>query len=314
MNKIKLAIDRFFFKNDHHTDFLIFFRITVGLFLLLHFLSIWGDFQQLYGKYGILPWELQSFFVDEHLVTVPKIVTFFEQYGFAESNILLAFKVTFIIFSVCLIIGLFTRFSAIVVLLMQLAYIKGGWLYTYGVDVFSTMSLFYLVIFPSGRFFSVDNLIFRKRKKEINLMPYRRLFQLHICIAYFFSGFTKMLGINWWNGEAVWKSIHMPYTNNYDLAIDYSWLAQYPLIVMMMGWCIVIAELFYPVFIWIPRTRKIWVIVIISMHLAIALLLGLFFFSAIMIIWNLTTFYLVQKEAPLAQRSDNRSVAFSKAS
>lgn len=47
----------------------------------------------------------------------------------------------------------------------------------------------------------------------------------------------------------------------------------------------------YPLFIWMPKTRKLWLSLTICMHLGIAIILNLYFFSTLMIIWNLANFY-----------------------
>jgi hypothetical protein len=40
-----------------------------------------------------------------------------------------------------------------------------------------------------------------------------------------------------------------------------------------------------------PKTRKLWLSLTICMHLGIAIILNLYFFSTLMIIWNLANFY-----------------------
>lgn len=302
IHKLKKSIDDFFFNIDLNPQFIVFFRISVGLLVGLHFLSMWPDFQRLYGKYGIVPWDLQGFFIGDGILTLPKIINFFEGYGIEEPVTLLGFKTLYLLLALFVAVGFLTRPSAILLLVMQVSFIKGAWLYTYGVDVFTSMSLFYVIIFPSGRHNSVDKFLF-KRKPGETLMPFRRMFQLHVSIAYFFSGFAKSLGNNWWNGEAIWKATHMPYTTNNDFSFNSMWFANHSGLVVIMGWSIIIIEMLYPVFVWIPKIRKLWLSLTIMMHLGIALVLGLYFFSAIMIIWNLTAFYFY---APVEIRSQEK--------
>ena len=77
----------------------------------------------------------------------------------------------------------------------------------------------------------------------------------------------------------------MPFaTNNYNL----SFLGNYPNFLIILGWTIVLLELMYPIFIWQKKTRNYWIFLIILLHVSIAYILNLYFFSAIMIIWNIT--------------------------
>ena len=46
----------------------------------------------------------------------------------------------------------------------------------------------------------------------------------------------------------------------------------------------------YPVGIWLKRTKRFWLLSIISMHLFIGIFLGLYLFAGIMILLNLTAF------------------------
>src|SRR5699024_1197535 len=116
-----------------------------------------------------------------------------------------------------------------------------------------------------------------------------------LSIAYFSSGLLKILGFNWRNGEAIWKTVNLPYSN-LDFHFDFSFLGQHPLLCVIIGWIIILTELCYPLFIWYSKTRKLWLYLTISMHIGIILVLNLYFFSTIMIIWNLTAFYFLQQD------------------
>ncbi|WP_053073284.1 hypothetical protein [Chryseobacterium sp. FH2] len=133
------------------------------------------------------------------------------------------------------------------------------------------MSLFYLAIIPPDL-------------KSLALPAFKRLFQIHVCIVYFFAGFDKLIGINWWNGESIWKAINLPFaTSIYDI----TFLGNYPILLTILGLGTAILEL-YPLFVWNRKTSNFWIYSVILMHIGIAFILNLYFFSAIMIIWNLT--------------------------
>lgn len=118
--------------------------------------------------------------------------------------------------------------------------------------------------------------------------------QFHLSFAYMVSGIEKLSGYNWRNGESIWKAIHLPNFDN-DFEINVDWLGEYPIVFLFIGWLTIIIELFYPLFISIRKTRMFWLYFTIGLHLSIALFLNLYFFSAIMIIWNVTAFYTFNK-------------------
>lgn len=291
-------IENFFFENKGNAEFLGFFRISIGAMVLLHFLSFIRDFDTFFSSNSIVPQDIMSVFHPSWLLTFSKITHFFESFGVAESTVILGAKTAFITLCVAIIIGFYSRLSAFLLLLLQVALLKGSSFFIYGVDFFTSMSLFYLILLPSDAHFSVLRFIFKKKAREANFMPVKRMFQIHISIAYFFSGFDKLLGYNWRNGESIWKAIHLPYANR-DFNFDFSWMADHSYILVFIGWSTIIIEMLYPVFVWIPKTQKTWMMLTISMHLGIALVLNLYYFSAIMIIWNLANFYFERESAPV---------------
>ena len=306
-------IERFFFAEDNRTEFIVFFRVTVGLVTLMHFLSTIADFDRLFSSKSIIPQDIMNAFTPDWIITFPRIVHFFETLGISESSTIVIVQSLFISCCVFIIIGFFSRISAFVLLFLQISLIKGSSFFIYGVDFFTSMSLFYIILFPSDIFFSLRNYITKRKVRAVNFMPVKRMFQLHISIAYFFSGFGKLMGFNWRNGEAIWKAINLPYANR-DFYFDFSWLAAHSFILIIIGWVTFIIEMCYPLFIWIVPTRKIWLFFTIMMHLGIALTLNLYYFSAIMIVWNITNFYFEPGQAFDLVKICRRKIARKKSS
>ncbi|WP_045972880.1 HTTM domain-containing protein [Flavobacterium sp. 316] len=290
LSKFYNKIEGFFFDSSNNTEFLSFFRIAAGIVILLHFISIFNDFDLFFSSKSIIPSDIMATFNQDWQLTFPILVKQIESIGISEATTIMITKTAYILLSICIIIGFFSRISAFILLFIQILLMKGSTFFIYGADFFTSMSLFYLILFPSDAYFSIRHFFRPNKKKEYNYMPVKRLFQIHISIAYFFSGFDKLLGFNWWNGESIWKAIHLPYANR-DFNFDFSWMADHSYILVIIGWSTIIIEMCYPLFVWIPKTRRLWVTLTISMHIGIALVLNLYYFSAIMIVWNLTNFY-----------------------
>lgn len=297
-------IYRFFYKSrDNDNNFLTFFRVSVGTFCILRMLAIQGDFLLLYGKNGVIPSDVQELFKISFIPSITNVCDFINTHlGIAEHTALFLYQFIYILVAFFLIIGFLSRASAISLLFLHLILAKGTHLYSYGVDYFTIIAIFYCCIFPTGRRHSIDKKLFKLR--ACNPTPYRRLLQLHLCLIYFFSGVDKLMGFNWWNGESIWKAVHLPFFN-LDFAIDFSFMATYPIIPIAIGWVTILAELLYPFFIWHRITKKIWLTLVIGMHLGIALALNLYFFSAIMIILNLAAQLNFQETNLIGKKNTN---------
>ena len=112
------------------------------------------------------------------------------------------------------------------------------------------------------------------------------LFRSHLCIIYFFSGLTKCVGPGWWDGSSVWRALIRPPFNVINPEILVTWKYLFPL----AGILICLLEVGYPFFIWSTTTRKLWLLGVCTMHVAIAVAMGMYLFSLVMIILNLAAF------------------------
>jgi hypothetical protein len=293
LQTIQSKVRTFFFQEDPTKgSFLAFFRIGTSAFILIHLLSIILDFTKLFGKQGIIPYDIREFLFSDQMISFTQVVSFFEGYGIPETITTFGFLTLFIGSLVALMIGFCTRLSALLTLIMYKAIYAGT--YIYGVDGFVITSLFYLVISPAGYFHSIDNLIFKRRsRKNLNVTLFKRLLQINVCLVYFFSGISKATGVTWWNGEAMWKSLNLWSANNL-FGADYTFLAENSYLLVIMGWGVLVLEICYPLFISISKTRKICLYSTLAMHMGIGLLLDLYFFAAFMMFWNITAFYITQ--------------------
>jgi hypothetical protein len=157
----------------------------------------------------------------------------------------------------------------------------------YGVETFMHIALFYCIIMPVGDVFSWDHSFSRNTPpaNEWNTLSIRVL-QLHLCIVYVASGAEKAMGIQWWNGEAIWQTLMQGQFARFDMR----WIAAYPLLAKVIGWSTLLLETGYPFFIWWRHTRPYGYAGIVMLHAGIAIFMGLQLFSCIMIIFNTAAF------------------------
>ena len=237
MNKILAFANQKFSEN-----FVVFFRIAIGLIVMLHFLSCWQDFELLYTDKSIVPTDLQNLYGKYNIITIDDILAFLNKF-FSYHLSILIFKILYVVLSISIILGFFSRISSLLLIILQISFIKYGTLLHYGADFFTTMSLFYIFIFPTSSYYSLQKKYFPGSLKFIpdqSLSLCKRLIQAHLCIAYFFSGFDKILGFNWWNGESVWKAVHLP---NFNHFVDLGTYVSHPLFYTLVGWCTILTEI-----------------------------------------------------------------------
>jgi uncharacterized membrane protein YphA (DoxX/SURF4 family) len=283
-----------------YPGWLFFFRVNIAGFALIHFLAIQPDFADLYSYKGYIYPDIMDTTTDYISPTVVSLQVFLQSIHFpvAYEPILLFCRIIYPLSLVLLMLGLFTRISAVAALFFQLLLIKSIHLYEYGIDGYTTFALFYCCIFPVGAVYSLDNKRLGSRHTPHH-MPYLFLLRAHLGIAYFFSGFDKVIGITWRNGEALWKALH---SHNYYSLFSLDFLAHTPFFIIS-GWATILLEMGYILFINLRITRKYWLNAIILLHIFIAFFMGLFFFSALLILLNLSAYYApyvnLEKRMPL---------------
>ena len=230
-------------------------------------------------------------------------------------------------------IGFCTRITSVLTWMTSLWYIHRDYLQLFGVDTMMMILLLYLMIGPSGAALSVDRLIARwwSRAKPGVINRWRALFrlpplaaaavqpcayspnplpsvsanfairllQIHLCIIYFVSGTTKLMGGAWWNGTAVWGTLAnfefapMPFEINHVQVYNefLRWLGSYELFLdsFLTGacWFTLAFEIGYAFLIWRPSTRWLFLAGAITLHGFIGLLMGLKTFSLMMLVMNM---------------------------
>ena len=112
------------------------------------------------------------------------------------------------------------------------------------------------------------------------------MLQVRLCFVYFIGGLAKSLGNAWWDGSNHWRSLIRPPFN----LVPPDLLVQFKYALPLLGISICLLEVSYPVFIWLNRTRRIWLACILVMHAAIGLTMGLYLFALVMIVMNLAAF------------------------
>lgn len=275
MNKIT------FFNHHNSDEKALFFSKLILIVALLHIILIVPDSYSFYSKYGMVDYNLNETYLYSNVFTINTLSSQLEALGIRYNY---AFFIVIAIYIISIIMTLLdiSRFIfSILVLVFHCIITNSGYLFNYGADNMISFSLLLNI------FFSCDK-IFSKPTYDLIFSSAIRLVQLQLCVIYFFSGFGKILGFDWFDGNAIYLSLGL-YMNEASFSTVASITP--PFAFKIMGWHILIIELLYPLLILFKRTKKIVILDIILMHILISLLIGLHFFAIIMILFNLIAFY-----------------------
>lgn len=255
-------------------------RIALGLTMLL---QVWimrsVVFDLFSASSGYIQGELAQTLNDRRLPQIAGLTAFLSPYGFNESFCIFFVCFAYVASLILLTVGWQTRFAAIVAWFTHWMLMNTANSTTYGVDQFAHVFLFYMIWIPAGSAWSIDaRTDSRPNPKTSAARLGLRLLQLHLCLAYLVSGIDKAQGIQWWNGELMWRALQLPVYRQFDM----NWLANYPVLSMVTGWSSLLLELGYCIFIWPRKTRRLWIAGIVGLHIGIMIFLGLHLFGLIM--------------------------------
>jgi predicted DCC family thiol-disulfide oxidoreductase YuxK len=288
MRQLKKIWDRMWFQNETTLP-LDVIRAGLGFILLFNYISLTPYLHEFYGDQGWVsrsaiylyeqsPWHQSIFFY----LNKPW------QWGLVNT--------VFILVCMLFTLGWKTRWVKWLVLIGHISFAYRNPPLTYGVDGILSSGLFLLCLAPIGQTFSIDRWSKVHRAKRLNLdvsVPvltsnytflFRRLLQIQMAIFFLFAGIEKLRGTTWWSGDALWIAV-----NNYEFTnIPVTWLAENYWLVNILTFSTLLLEAGYFFLIWQRSTRPYFLTAAIILHLGIAIMLGLYLFSATMIICHLS--------------------------
>jgi hypothetical protein len=285
---------RFLFPSETDT-WLAVLRIGLGLQVVVYALFLRSDWHYLFassgkGLVGREIGESITSFDSPFIPTLGWLVAIGRNFNISEEAVLSVTWVCLLSAGCLLSLGLFCRAAAIVAWLVHLCAAESGGLLAYGADSLMTTALFYLMLSPLPDHYSFDHWVAKTKPKNPQALGFwRRVLQVHLCFIYLIGGLAKCLGNGWWDGSNLWRSlIRPPFT-----VVPPEVLIRFKYLLPLLGISICLLEVSYPIFVWIRKTRLIWLVCIVAMHAAIGLLMGLYLFALVMIVMNIAAFGIV---------------------
>jgi predicted DCC family thiol-disulfide oxidoreductase YuxK len=278
---------------DSRTSPLEITRIGVGAAVLLHYtlaipylFDLWGDagWSPRYAALAMSdPWMESVFF-----------------YLNAPWQ-LIAFHTLFLPCCAALMAGWRTSWVKWIVLIGHISYVHRNLTVVYGVDWVVTSLVFIMCVAPVGRALSLDRVRAVRKAKlknpettlETVLPPYQspwagaciRLMQIQMAVIFFYSAISKLHSDIWLSGDAVWivfASDDYYHSTMLGILASHYWLAN------LATYGTILIEIAFPFLIWQRSTRPYLLAAAIFLHLQFALLMGLFYFSFVMIMGHMS--------------------------
>src|SRR5438034_5670557 len=267
-------------------------RIGLGLQVAVYALFLKSDWNYLFARTGsgLVSRQLGEAITSFDSPLIPKLgwlVALGGHIGIGEETVLSVAWAGLLCAGCFLLLGLFCRPAAIIAWFLHLCAAESGGLLAYGADNLMTMGLFYLMLSPLPDRYSLDQWLVNREPKDPQLLGFwQRVLQLHLCIVYFIGGLAKCLGSGWWDGSNLWRALTRPPFN----IISPDILIRFKYVLPVLGISICLLEVGYVIFIWMKKTRRVWLIGILGMHIAIGLTMGMYLFALVMIVLNLAAF------------------------
>src|SRR6185295_2357234 len=264
-------------------------RIGVGAAMLVHYALAIPHLTDLWGETGWMPFAR----VFETHDSWKQSLFFY----FTAPWQLYAFHGVFLLCCTAFMLGWRTSWVKWVLLIGQISYDYRNPALTYGVDKILACVLFILCLAPVGRALSLDRVRAVRAAKlkdlEATLPPYTspwmgactRLMQIQMATLFFFSVISKLRGDDWWAGDAVWVVFT---TNEHYNRFALDVLASQYWLVNVGTYGTLLIEVAFPFLIWQRTTRPYLLAGALFLHAQFALLMGLFYFSFIMILGHMS--------------------------
>ena len=193
-------------------------------------------------------------------------------------------------------VGLFTRVTAIVSLVVVLSYVHRAPILTAEMEPVLAFVMLYLCLGPSGAYLSLDHLWSRRETAgaSVRTPPAEqttswaatvavRLIQVHLTIVFVMMVLAQLNENTWWDGTAMWWLAG----RRQSVMLDLTWLHEHPWLVNAWTHCFVFYEAAFVMLAWNRLAAPLVVVLGCFAWGLFALLTGLASLAVMMIVASL---------------------------
>lgn len=248
-------------------------RIGVGVIVFLAFLFQAPYATTWWGEDGLLPSRVARRLLDPDagsvlLLLPPDDLWLWACFGLAMVQALL------------LAVGWHSHVQAACLFVWLVSFQHRNQLVIDGEDAVMRLITFFLIFAPISERWSLDAL--RGRTPRIRSGWALRMIQIQVTFVFLAAGLEKLPGSMWRDGTALYHIFLLddfyPRFALPEVIAGNLWVSR------LMSWGTLALEVAVPIGVWIPRTRALAVAAAIFFHLALDLLMNLYFFEWIMIV------------------------------
>jgi hypothetical protein len=130
------------------------------------------------------------------------LVPLFHAVGLGEGAVVPTVLALHALAAAFMVVGYHTRVSVVIAWLTFMLVKNSSLAYSYGIALMLLISLFYCVIAPVGRAWSIDAI--RRRAPDEpagGASPWVAILRIHLCVIYAAGGFAKAMGDQWWTAR-----------------------------------------------------------------------------------------------------------------
>ena len=183
----------------------------------------------------------------------------------------------------CGMLGFKSRVSLAATFFSMLLFRERGPYMTFGADLVLNCVGVLLLFSDSGRTWSVDNLLSKKRREdraEIENWPMKAI-QIQIALIYIVTGLKKIQTTPWQDGSAVYYALQV---GNVLKGPGESWIIHHHAIMASLTYFTLLMELSFPLLVFCRQTRWLALLSGFALHSGIDALMSIRFFSLTMYI------------------------------
>jgi hypothetical protein len=276
---------------------LALFRIALGSTMLFELLRTSPSLFDLFGPNGFLQNDLMEMVTQAWAIPIDRVAAALHlPYRWLLGGIFGAQ----IVFLSLFIVGIRTRWAAGGVWAIQTVFMNTGFLSIYGLDRYFHAFIFVCLFAPLDSVWSWESARRGPRPEPTTeSLIALRVLQIVLLATYLIAGAAKMRGTDWWTGDAIWRAVNVPDFRQWDML----WLAHFPVALKLLCWGTLALEGGYFFAVWIPGLRRPWALGVITLHIGIAIFMGLRLFGASLVIFNAILFLLPEGYTPRAGRA-----------
>lgn len=274
-NSISTAFDRFLFSSCDPM-ICVMMRVVSGCLLLIY-TAIWMlDSSVWFTDLGVIRTATVQQLNPQHwsilfwLPSTPEVVQFCLSLMLFQAALLL--------------LGCASRFQAACLFLWLVSFQNRNPYICDGEDTVIRWIMFFMIFMPLDYKWSLGNWLLRRGPADCGTANAwaLRLVQFEIAAIYLSTAWSKVLGETWRDGSALYYVVRME--DLFGRGYVPSFLLETEWILRLSTWCVLIAEFTLPFALWIPRTRKLAIVVALMLHLAIEYTMNLFLFEWFMLL------------------------------